>query len=180
MLYNYNEVLEKYKDDYNVKKAIENKELYKIEKGLYSDKPNVHYLAIIYKKYPSAVISGHSAYYYHNLTDVIPQKTVVCTNRNATRIVNSKIKQIRMKNELYNLGKITILYEGSVINIYDKERLLIDLARNKNKISYDLYKEIITNYRNIANSLNMRKIEEYLSYFVNDRKIFEIIQDEVF
>lgn len=180
MLYNYNEILEKYKDDYNIKKAIDNKELYKIEKGLYSDKSNVHYLAIIYKKYPNAVISGHSAYYYHNLTDVIPKKIVVCTNRNATRITNLKIKQIRMKDELYDLGKTTTIYEDTVINIYDKERLLIDLARNKNKIGYDLYKEIIANYRNISSSLNMRKIEEYLSYFINADKIFEIIQDEVF
>ena len=180
MLYNYNEILVKYKDDYNIKKAIRNREIFKIEKGLYSDKENVHYLKIISKKYPYAVISGHSAYYYHNLTDVIPKKIVICTYRHSTRITNSKIKQVQMKDELYNLGKTNIEYEGARINIYDKERLLIDLARNKNKIGYDLYKEIITNYRNISNSLNIRKIEEYLTYFINADKIFEIIQNEVF
>lgn len=180
MLYNYNEALEIYKDDYNIKKAIENKELFKIEKGLYSNKPNIHYLNIISKKYPYAVISGHSAYYYHNMTDVIPKKITVCTNRHSTRIINLKIKQIMMKDELYDLGKTTIAYDGAMINIYDKERLLIDLARNKNKIGYDLYKEIITNYRNIASSLNIRKIENYLSHFSNADKLFEIIQDEVF
>lgn len=180
VLYNYNEILVKYKDDYNIKKAIRNREIFKIEKGLYSDKENVHYLKIISKKYPYAVISGHSAYYYHNLTDVIPKKIVICTDRHSTRITNSKIKQVQMKDELYNLGKTNIEYEGARINIYDKERLLIDLARNKNKIGYDLYKEIITNYRNISNSLNIRKIEEYLTYFINADKIFEIIQNEVF
>ena len=40
MLYNYNEALKKYKDDYNIKKAVSNKEIYKIEKGIYSDTPN--------------------------------------------------------------------------------------------------------------------------------------------
>jgi hypothetical protein len=83
-----------------------------------------------------------------------------------------------MKNELYNLGKTQIEYEGVTINIYDKERMLIDLARNKNQIGYDLYKEIIANYR--KNTLDTQKIEEYLQYFVNGDKIFEIIQDEVF
>ena len=58
--------------------------------------------------------------------------------------------------------------------------MLIDLARNKNKIGYDLYKEIISNYRKQANSLDTQKIEEYLQYFINGDKIFEIIQDEVF
>ena len=95
-------------------------------------------------------------------------------------IYSNKIKQIRMKNELYNLGKTQIDYEGIIINIYDKERMLIDLARNKNKIAYDVYKEIISNYRKLINSLNTQKIEEYIQYFVNGDKIFEIIQDEVF
>ncbi len=93
-------------------------------------------------------------------------------------ISSNKIKQVRMKEELYNLGKTEIDHEG--INIYDKERMLIDLARNKNQIGYDLYKEIISNYRRQVNSLDTQKIEEYLQYFVNGDKIFEIIQDEVF
>lgn len=180
MLYNYNEVLIKYNSDYKIKKAVKNKEIFKIAKGLYSDKKNIHYLKIISKKYPYAIIADHSAYYYHNLTDVIPKQIVVCTDRHSTRIKNTQIKQIQMKDELYNLGKTSIEYEGTIINIYDKERLLIDLARNKNKIGYDLYKEIITNYRNISDSLDIRKIEEYLSCFVNSDKIFEIIQNEVF
>ena len=49
-----------------------------------------------------------------------------------------------------------------------------------NQIGYDLYKEIISNYRKQVNSLDTQKIEEYLQYFVNGDKIFEIIQDEVF
>ena len=85
-----------------------------------------------------------------------------------------------MKDELYNLGKTQIEYEGIKINIHDKERMLIDLARNKNQIGYDLYKEIISNYRKQVNSLDTQKIEEYLQYFTNGDKIFEIIQDEVF
>ena len=180
MLYNYNEALKKYKDDYNIKKAITNKELYKIEKGIYSDKPYANYLEILMKKYPSSVISGHSAYYYHDLTDIIPRKIILCTNQDATRIHNDEIKQIRMKDDLYNLGIITMEYNGTMIRIYDKERLLIDLMRNKNKMGYDLYKEIIANYRNLADSIDMRKIEEYLSHFINEDKLLEMLQDEVF
>ena len=180
MLYNYNEVLEKYKDDYNIKKAMTNKELYKIEKGIYSDTPYVNHLAILMKKYPAGVISGHSAYYYHDLTDVIPRKIILCTNRDATRIHDDEVKQIRMQDELYELGITTMEYNGTIIRIYDKERLLIDLVRNKNKMGYDLYKEIIANYRNLADSIDIRKIETYLPHFVNEDKILEMLQDEVF
>lgn len=180
MLITYNDALKKYKSAYNIKKAIKNKELYKIEKGLYSDKPNVHYLSIIFNKYPASVINGHTAYYYHNLTDIIPRKIVVSTNRNATRINDSKIKQIRMQDKLYNLGITTMDYEGTTIKIYDKERLLIELARNKKNMGYDLYKEIIANYREIANTINMNKLQKYLSHFNNSDKLLETIQNEVF
>ena len=180
MIYTYNELLLKYKSAYQIEKAVKDKKIYKIEKGIYSDVPSVHYLAVIMKKYPYGVFTSYSAYYYHNLTDVIPNKIYLSTNRNATTINSNKIKQIRMKDELYNLGKTEIDYEGIKINIYDKERTLIDLARNKNQIGYDLYKEIIANYRKLVNSLDTQKIEEYLQYFVNGDKIFEIIQDEVF
>ena len=159
---------------------MKNKEFYKIEKGIYSDTPNTHYLEVIVKKYPYGIFTSYSAYYYHNLTDVIPKKMYLSTNRNSTTITSNKIQQIRMKDELYNLGKVQIDYEGVTINIYDKERMLIDLARNKNQIGYDLYKEIISNYRKLANSLDTQKIEEYLQYFINGDRIFEIIQDEVF
>ena len=180
MLYSYSEIKNKYKSTYQIRKALESKEIYKIEKGIYSDVPSVYYLAIIMKRYPYAVFTSYSAYYYHNLTDISPDRIYLATDRNNRMISSNKIKQIRMKDELYNLGKSEIDYEKIKINIYDKERMLIDLARNKNKMGYDLYKEIISNYRKLANSLDTQKIEEYLQYFANRDKIFKIIQDEVF
>lgn len=180
MLYNHNELKNKYKSTYQIRKALKNKEIFKIEKGIYSDISNVHYLEVIMKKYSYGIFTSYSAYYYHNLTDIIPNKMYLATNRNATNINSDKIKQIRIKNELYNLGKTQIEYESVTINIYDKERMLIELAKNKNRMGYDLYKEIIFNYRKQVNTLDTQKIEEYLQYFVNGDKIFEIIQDEVF
>lgn len=47
-------------------------------------------------------------------------------------------------------------------------------------MGYDLYKEIVANYREIVSTLNMRKIEEYLSHFINGDNILAILQDEVF
>ena len=180
MLYTHNEIKEKYKSTYQIRKALGNKEIFKIEKGIYSDKPGAHYLSVIMKKYPYGIIASHSAYYYYDFTDIIPRKIFLATNRNSTTINSKSIKQIRMTDDLYELGKTQIEYEGTLINIYDKERMLIELARNKNQMGYDLYKEIVSNYRKIANDLDIYKIEEYLGHFVNADKIFEIIQDEVF
>lgn len=180
MLYNYKEAIVKFKTDYNLKKEIENNKFYKIKDGIYSDIPNPHYLSILKKEYPYCVISGHTAYYFYGFTDIIPSYIIVCTPRNATTIMDKEIKQIRMKDELYNLGITTCEYEGVNIPIYNKERLLIDLARNKNKIGYDLYKEIIENYRKISDSIDMYKVEKYLEYFKDSERIYKILMSEVF
>ena len=142
-------------------------------------KETVNYIEIIAKKFPNFVIYGDSAYYYHNLTDFIPSKVVLATKKN-NKIRSKYVKQVRLTDELFNIGITKREINGVSINIYDKERMLIELARSKNQMGYDMYKEIITNYRKIADDLNMEKLENYLTYFPYRDKLFEIIQDEVF
>lgn len=179
MLYFHKELKEKLKSDYQIQKAVKKGQYFKIEEGLYSDRQNVNYIEIIKKKYPNFVIYGDSAYFYHNLTDFIPNKVVLATTKNNT-IRSKYIKQVRLTDDLFNLGITQIEINGTKLNIYDKERMLIELARLKNQIGYDMYKEIITNYRKISNNLDMEKIERYLLHFPYEDKLFEIIQNEVF
>lgn len=179
MLYFHKELKEKLKSDYQIQKAVSEKKFFKVDDGLYSDKPDANYIEIIAKKFPNFVIYGDSAYYYHNLTDFIPNKVVLATTKN-NKIRSKYVKQVRLTDELFNIGITKIDINGISINIYDKERMLIELARSKNQMGYDMYKEIIANYRKIADDLNMEKIENYLTYFPYGDKLFEIIQDEVF
>ena len=179
MLYFHKELKEKLKSDYQIQKAVEKKQYFKVDDGLYSDKSNTNYIEIIAKKFPNFVIYGDSAYYYHNLTDFIPNKVVLATTKN-NKIRSKYVKQVRLTNDLFNLGIIKIKINGITINIYNKERMLIELARSKNQMGYDMYKEIITNYRKISDDLDIEKIEKYLTHFPYADKLFEIIQDEVF
>ena len=43
----YKELIQKYESDYKIKKLIQEGKIFKIEKGIYSDKKNVNYLEII-------------------------------------------------------------------------------------------------------------------------------------
>lgn len=180
MIYNYKEIIEIYKNDYNLKKALNKKEIFKLEKGIYSNRKTVNPLAIYSKKYPNAVITMDSAFYYYDLTDVIPNKIYLATDRNSDKINNKKIMQTFMSKKILYQGKVAVKKNEEVINIYDRERLLIELIRKKKQISFDYYKEIISNYRTIIDELDMYKIEEYLSLFKNNLKLSNILQMEVF
>ncbi len=179
MLYFHKELKEKLNSDYQIQKAVDENRYFKVDDGLYSDKPDVNHIEIIAKKFPNFVIYGDSAYYYHNLTDFIPNKIVLATTKN-NKIRSKYVKQVRLTDDLFNIGITKIEINGILINIYDKERMLIELARSKNQMGYDMYKEIITNYRKIVDDLDMEKIENYLTHFSYEDKLFEIIQDEVF
>jgi len=180
MLYTHKELLKIYKSNYQIEKAVREQKIFKLEKGIYSDKKNVHYLEIIVKKYPEAIITSESAYYYHNLTDVIPDKIYLATKREATRIRDKRIKQILVSDNLFELGRESLIFEGVLINIYNKEKMLIELIKNKSNVSFDYYKEIILSYRNIVNELQNWKIEQYLENYSLEERILDIIKKEVF
>lgn len=180
MVYNYKEVIEIYKSYYKLKKAIKNKEIFKIENGLYSNKRINSPLIKYSKKYPNAVITMDSAFYFYDLTDVIPSKTYIATDRNADKIIDDKVVQFYMSKTILYKGRETKETENGEINIYNRERLLVELIRRKNKIPFDYYKEIISNYRKIVDELDIYKIETYLSLFKNGTNLSKIIQLEVF
>ncbi len=180
MVYNYKEMIEIYGNDYNLKKALRKNEIFKLDKGIYSSKKIVSPLVIYSKKYSNSVITMDSAFYYYNLTDVIPNKVYLATDRNTDKINNEKVVQTFMSKDILYQGKIILQTNDGIINIYDKERLLIELIRKKKQIPFDYYKEIISNYRAIVDELDMYKIEEYLSLFKNDMNLSNILQMEVF
>ena len=180
MLYFHKELIKKLKSDYQIQKAVSNKKYYKIEKGLYSDKEFVNPLEIILKKYPNAIFTSDSAYYYYDLTDVIPDYFYLATKRTDSRINDKNVKQIFIPNELFDFGKTQIEIENIIINIYNEERMLVELIRKKNIIPFDYYKEIITNYRKKADKLDIYKIQEYISYYKNESSLYDTLMREVF
>ena len=180
MLYSYDELIKKYGTRYNIQKALKTNELYKLEHGIYSDKKIVDPLLLYSKKYPYAVITMDSAFYYYELTDVIPNKVYLATPSKYRTIKNDKIVQIFTDKNILDVGKTIVKINNQDVYMYDKERLLVELIRKRKQMPFDYYKEIIANYRDIIDDLDMQKIEKYLSLFKNGLDLSEALQREVF
>ncbi len=180
MVYLYNELRKKYKSNDKIKKLLLEKQIFKLERGVYSDTENVNYLEVLNKKYPNAVFTMNSAFYYHNLTDVVPEKEYLALRRDSTKINDERVKVIYYQDKLFDIGKSILEVNGINIKIYDKERMLIELIRNRKSIGFDYYKEIIGNYREISGTLNVRKITEYINKFAIENYLYDVIMKEVF
>ena len=179
MLLSYQDCIEKYGSDYQIKKELGSGHLYVKEKGIYSTLRSVPEIDVIMRKYPKAVFTGDSAYYYHSLTDVIPDRYCLATRRSDTRINDPRIRQSFLKDQLFEAGIMELHYNDSGIRVYDRERMLIELMRFKSRMSLDYYKEIIRNYRMITFELDFSAVEDYASMFKNGAKYMDMIQMEV-
>ncbi|MBQ8995332.1 MAG: hypothetical protein IJ091_05915 [Oscillospiraceae bacterium] len=180
MVYTFTECLERFGDKYNISKLVTEGRLYKQEKGIYSDEKYVPVLQIISKKYPKAVFTMNSAFYYHNLTDVIPDCYYLMTSRGTSKIADKRVIQIFENSNHLMLGTEYLQYNSIKILVYSRERMLIELLRNKNKLPFDYYKEIIGNYRRILEDLDIQAIQDYANAVPKSGMIMETLRLEVF
>jgi len=176
----YKLCLEKWHTDYMIKQAIKNGELYQIEKGIYSDQEHVSELAVVTTKYPDAIITMDTAFYYHGLTDVIPDKYYIATSESSRKLRDSRIIQMFVNDDILEDGVIQMQRRDAHFRIYDKERMLVELLRFKNKLPYDYYKEILRNYRNMVYELDIERLQEYAAKFPRSKMISEALDKEVF
>lgn len=179
MLYTYDQSLNKYGSKYYLKKALNTGSLYQLDKGIYSDEKYVSEEAVLAVKYPKAIYTLNSAFYYFGLTDVIPEKHYLATDRNAAKITDKRVVQIFEQSQLLTLGAITEIKNGYTINIYSKERLLVELLRHKGKLPFDYYKEVLLSFRDIVYDLDIRAIQDYAYELPKSSKIMETLQLEV-
>jgi len=179
MLYSYKESINKYGSKYLLKKAVEAGEFFRQDDGIYSDERYVSEDLVIAVKYPKAIYTLNSAFYRYGLTDVIPEKYCLATDRDAAKIGDDRVVQIFERRDLLTLGSVTIEEDGFIINIYNKERMLIELLRHKSKLPFDYYKEVLLNYREIIDDLDIRLIQDYAYEVPKSAKIMETLQLEV-
>ena len=179
MVLTYKECIEKYGSDRKLKKEMNEGRIFQQEKGIYSLNKLCSELEIIVTKYPRSVFTGESAFYYHSLTDVIPDFYYVATLRTDSRIKDERVKQSYLKTEIFDSGIIQMQHNNAMINIYSLERMLIELMRFKNKLPFDYYKEIISSYRNKVEYMDIMKTEEYANLFRHGDRLMDMIQMEV-
>ena len=179
MILSYKEAAQKCGNDYNLMKAVSEGSIFKQEEGVYSTERFAPEIGIVTKKYPKAVITGEYAFYVHGLTNVIPEKYDLATPSKAAPMTDPRVRQSYVNDKVFSLGIIEKEVDGVKVRIYDKERMLIELLRKKNSMPYDLYKEIIMNYREIISSLEIWRIQEYAAIFPKRKMISKALDEEV-
>ena len=179
MLLSYQDCIKKFGSDYRIKNELANETLFQKEKGIYSTSRNPSEIDVIMYKFPHAVCTGKSAFYYLSLSDVIPDRYYLATKRTDSRIKDSRICQSFLTEEIFDHGIIELHRNSSSIRVYSPERMLIELMRFKAILSMDYYKEIIHNYRQRIYEMDFSLVEDYAALFRSGPRLLKQIQAEV-
>ena len=173
------ECLSRYGSDYFIKQQIKDGKLFRIEKGIFSDCRYVPENAVICHKYPQGIITLQSAFFHYGLTDIIPEVCNLATDMDAAKIRDARVHQYFQPRGFLSDGAVTDHEHDFPIRIYSRERLLIELLRYKNKLPFDLYKEVLLNYRKMIPQLNIQDVQDYANTSPKRNMIMETLQMEV-
>ena len=176
MIKSYKELLSIYKNQRQVENAVKAGEYTKISRGIYSSDSNVTVEEYICKRYSNGIITGYTAFNYYNLLKFKDKKCHLATKNASTRLGNPLVLQSFQDDSFFSVG----VKEEGKIRIYDKERMLIELFRNRTKYDPKFFKEIVLNYRKQSSLINKKRLNLYLKHFKTAKKIAREIQDIIF
>ena len=131
-------------------KYVKSKGLERAARGIYVTEdvwPDDYYL--LFLRNGRIVFSFDSALYLHGLMDREPSNTTVTVPEgyNASHLVLRGVRVIHAKKGWYEIGISTINTAfGNEVPVYDKERTICDIIRNKNDIEIQTFQTSMREY----------------------------------
>ena len=142
------------------------KELEKITNGLYA-LPSENIDEYLYFSYriPKGIFSHETAAYLQGLSTRMPLVYVmtVKVGDNVSRVksVRDNIIFKYVKKDYYDIGKINMVSPfGREISVYDKERTILDIIKDKERIDVQVFSEVIKSYF-ASKEKNLLKLSKY-------------------
>lgn len=128
---------------------VERRGLERIAHGIYiSEDAWLDDYFLLYLRSSKVVFSHESALYLHGLMDREPSKTTVSVPKgyNSTHI-DSNIRVVHIKPEWYPIGITTGQTTfGNSVPVYDKERTICDMIRNKKDVEIQTFQTAMKEY----------------------------------
>ncbi len=153
-------------------------EIQRISRGVYAAVDSIlDEMAEIQARYRSAIFSHETALYLLELTDRTPlfYSVTVPAGYNASQIKAGGAKVYFVKRELHLLGAITIKSpHGNNIRIFNLERTLCDVFRNRNQMDIHFMSESLKKYVTHP-SRNIDQLYQYASLF----RVQKIVRDTI-
>lgn len=160
---------------YDIAQFVKNGLLERVSRGkyVYMDALNDEF-KLVQQNNAKMIFSNETALYLHDLTGRFPFVFTV-TTESGYHLRNKKLKVYYVKPEYLYLGVMELQnYFGNMVLVYDKERTICDIIKNKNRIEQQVYIEGLQNYF-LKGKPNMQKLARYAKTLGIQKKVMEIV-----
>ncbi len=164
---------------HHLRTLIEDGKVVKISRGFYSlENSFADNFYIMISKSKRAVFSNAAALYFHNLSDRNPSVYDITVPYSAGNSYKRE-KNVNLhyvKKELLELGLIEMKSPfGMKVRVYDVERTICDIIKNKNKMDAEIFTKALQRYSKLK-SKDINKLMRYAKQLKVDKKVREYME----
>ena len=163
-------------------KLIKDGKIERVSRGLYTKKNVlVDEFIILQSKSKNAIFSNATALYLYGFSNRIPIKYDITINNgyNGSLQKDNNVNLFYTKKELLDLGVTNYKLEsGNIIRVYDLDKTICDIIKNKNKIDGEIFNKAIRGYfySKKKNTLRLYEYAKKMNIYNKVRGIFEVLQ----
>ena len=161
-------------------KLIKEGKIERVSRGVYIKKNElVDEFVILQSKSKNAIYSNTTALYLHGFSNRIPIKYDVTINNgyNGSLQKENNVNLFYTKRELLDLGVINYkLDSGNIIRVYDLDKTICDIIKNKKKIDAEIFNKAIREYfySKKKNTLKLYEYAKKMNIYNKVRATFEV------
>lgn len=124
-------------------------------------------VVIINRLFPDAVLCMETALFFYGYSDRNPAEWSFAIDKNVskrrTKIDYPFIRAYRVEPELVSLGEAEGEIDSQKVRIYDRDRTICDVVRNRNRMDKEIFNKAIQGYvkdpkKNIPNLMEYAKV----------------------
>lgn len=124
------------------------------------------------------VFSFATALYFHNLSDRVPLTVDITVpyNYSGNLLKNKNVSLTYVKRDMLNMGSVEIETNfGNKIKVYDIEKTICDMIKNKSKIDAEIFTKALQNYV-ILKHKDLYKLHKYAKEMNIEDKVNEYMR----
>ena len=162
-------------------KMLKEGKIERVSRGVYTLKDTlIDEFVILQKKSKNAIYSNTTALFLHGFSNRIPLKYDITINSgyNGSLQKDQNVQLFYVKKEELNIGVIDYkLKSGNIIKIYDLDKTICDIIKNKKKIDAEIFNKAIRTYfySTKKNTLKLYEYAKEMNIYNKVRKTFEVL-----
>lgn len=163
-------------------KLIKENKIERVSRGVYIKKNTlVDEFVVLQSKSKYAIYSNTTALYLHGFSNRIPIRydITIKSGYKGSLQKEDNVNLFYTKNELLDLGVINYkLDSGNIIRVYDLDKTICDIIKNKKKIDAEIFNKAIRGYfySKKKNTLKLYEYAKKMNIYNKVRDTFEVLQ----